>query len=98
MHPAEGWTYDAFAPGDVVHLLDGDLGKPLSIPQPSREESANRVQTDATPPHDIREAEIPEFAEGQSPHDTPRHPRRGIMIRVSAVRAWSGEARSSGSS
>jgi len=41
----------AFTLSTYVHLLDGDLGGPV-IPHPTREESANKVQTDPTPSDD----------------------------------------------
>ena len=48
----------AFTLATYVHLLDGDIGEPLSV-SPKRLQSANNVQTDPTPLDDTQETVQP---------------------------------------
>ena len=75
-----GHHSSVFTLATYVHMMDGDLGEPLSLESVKR--GANMLYT-------IRRHRGGRFGGGEPdlrPHTTPHHARSTIIIRVSGVR------------
>ena len=59
-----GHSSPAFTLSVYVHLLDGDLGEPLTLPACAR--GGNGLVTDTTPSHDTRPSDIGADSASQS--------------------------------